>query len=440
MTASKLPTGLHVREYKGRPFYEGKWSSNGRQVKRRIGPAHLVPDGAGGWKRKRGRVPHGSYDQKAAELRRAELIREYDREQKVKPGKREATFADAADSWVDYLSRADRSKPSTLADYRNLLAQPGTPKARGKGELTARIMRKFGDRRLRSIDTSDIEEFLTELEREGLSNRLINKHRAVLQTLFNYCGKPTAFGLSVNPVSATEKRREIDREDPEPFTPEEVGAIVRAAENGSHRADPDTGWSEEARAGWQAANQMDAALFEVAALTGMRQAELLALRWRDLDFQNARITIARSVSNGQITTPKSGKVRVIPMPDTAARRFDQLSRRPHFTGRNDLVFGNPDGQVQNRSALLRRFKSAQSAAGVEQRRFHDLRHSFLTWTAGAGFASREVQEFAGHSSLRTTDRYLHYRPQRDAADRIEAIYNPEQTDPAEQVTQPAPTK
>lgn len=442
MTPTTLPTGSLSARTKGKGWYfEAMWRVDGRLVSRRIGPAwvtdHESPDARKKWKAKRGRAPEGQYTEKTATVRMAELIREHAQEQGIKRSKRDATFTDASDAWLDHLSRADRSKPSTLADYRNMFARPGEKLKRGSGEKKARILRHFGDRPLRSIDTADIEAFLTGLEREGLNNRLINKYRAVLQTLFNYCRKPlSGYELTSNPVSLTEKRHELDQEEAEPFAPEEVAAIVRAAESGEHQTEPDSRYGEVTRADWRASNLRDATLFEVAALTAMRQAELRALRWKDLDFQQARITIARSVSNDKITTPKSNKKRVIPMPDTAARRFEQLSRRDYFIGKNDLIFGNSAGEVQCRSALLRRFKRAQEAAGVEQRSFHDLRHSFLTWTAGAGFASREVQEFAGHSSLRTTDRYLHYRPQRDAADRIEAIYNPEPIETSDSVDIP----
>ena len=74
------------------------------------------------------------------------------------------------------------------------------------------------------------------------------------------------------------------------FSPEEVMALVRAADS-----------------------EQDAAIFLTAAFTGLRQGELIALRWRDVDFAGSRIRVRASYTNGHLTSPKSGKVRSVPM-------------------------------------------------------------------------------------------------------------------------------
>lgn len=415
VTASKLPTGLLIVSYKGRPFYEAKWVHDGQQVKRRIGPAHLVTDGQGGWKKKRGPAPEGSFSEREAVARMSELMRAHASEQGIKRSKREATFGDAADDWLVYLEREDR-KPSTIADYRNLLARPEQAKARGEGEKKARIMRVFDTRRLRGIKTRDIEKFLDDLQDEGLSARLVNKHRSILHAVFEFCRKHrSGYGLTENPVSASEKRTQRDRREIQPFTPEEIAAIVRAAENGSREEKPNKKYGSLTEAAWEQANRQWAAMFLVAAETGLRQGELRALRWRDVWFADRSIKVERAVSNDQVDLPKSGKGRQVPMSDEVMRRLDQLSTRERFTSPDDLVFPGPTGEIQNRGAIYRRFVKTQEAAKVESRRFHDLRHTFCSRLVSRGADLVTVKTWAGHSSITVTERYLHFRPQQDDA-------------------------
>jgi integrase len=86
-----------------------------------------------------------------------------------------------------------------------------------------------------------------------------------------------------------------------------------------------------------------AALLTVAAFTGLRQGEILALRWRHVDFQNAILHVQRNYVRGQEDTPKSHHVRSVPLSDQAAAALDGLSRREHFAEPANLVFPNPVG-------------------------------------------------------------------------------------------------
>src|SRR4051812_14170186 len=99
------------------PMYYGKWrDSTGRQVKRRLGPAWVVADGAG-WKRRRGRVPDGVLDEHAAIVALAAAIAAHEAQVDVEPVDRTATFAGAAARWLSHLEHIEGAKPSTLADY-----------------------------------------------------------------------------------------------------------------------------------------------------------------------------------------------------------------------------------------------------------------------------------------------------------------------------------
>jgi hypothetical protein len=141
-----LPTAaLVVRtDAEGRPLYEAKWRRNGSQVKRRVGLAWLDPGEDGTWRRRRGRVPEGFFDEKRATVRAAELIAEHDataREtERVRRERRElgATVRELAEEWLEYVAREKGAKPATIQDYGYLLADPGRAHRRGAGGAPAK--------------------------------------------------------------------------------------------------------------------------------------------------------------------------------------------------------------------------------------------------------------------------------------------------------------
>jgi integrase len=105
------------------------------------------------------------------------------------------------------------------------------------------------------------------------------------------------------------------------------------------------------------------------------------------------------------------------MVEDVARSLDQLSRRARFTSPDDVVFIGKAGGYLDDSALRRRYKAAQSKAGLRPLRFHDLRHTFGTHAIRA-VDPRELQEWMGHADFSTTEIYLSYRPGTDAAQRL----------------------
>jgi hypothetical protein len=142
--------------------------------------------------------------------------------------------------------------------------------------------------------------------------------------------------------------------------------------------------------------------------------ELLALRWRDVDFAVSTIRVRANYYLGQLTTPKSGKVRAVPLAPDVASALAQLERRENWVGDDDLVFAGEAGGYLDGSALRRRYKEALARAGLRPLRFHDLRHTFGTRMIGKADI-RRVQEWMGHADIQTTMRYLHYAPRREHA-------------------------
>ena len=166
-----------------------------------------------------------------------------------------------------------------------------------------------------------------------------------------------------------------------------------------------------------ASEAQDAAVFTVAAFTGLRLGELRALRWEDVDFSKRLVHVRRSYTAKALDTPKSGRVRSVPLIDQAARVLDELSRREHFTGEDDLVFTNTVGGVLDDSKLRKRFKGALARAGLKRLRLHDLRHTFGTLAVQA-FPLSDVRAYMGHADIQTTMIYVHHVPQHDAVGRV----------------------
>jgi integrase len=112
------------------------------------------------------------------------------------------------------------------------------------------------------------------------------------------------------------------------------------------------------------------------AMTGLRQGELFALRWMDIDWLARKVRVRRSFVRGSFGTPKSKRSsRAVPLADRVARELELLFQASEFQGEEDLVFGHPHtGGPLDRSQVSKRFKSALKRASVREVRFHDLRH------------------------------------------------------------------
>src|SRR4051794_28664667 len=164
----------------------------------------------------------------------------------------------------------------------------------------------------------------------------------------------------------------------------------------------------------KAAPEQDAAIFLTAAFTGLRQGELVALRWRDVDFAGSYMRVTASYTNGELSMPKSGKMRSVPMAPEVAEALARLGERARFVGRDDLVFVGLVGGHLDASALLAPYPAALRDAGPRPLRFHDLRHTFGTRVI-AEADIRRVQEWMGHADVQTTMRYLHYAPRHNDA-------------------------
>jgi integrase len=171
-------------------------------------------------------------------------------------------------------------------------------------------------------------------------------------------------------------------------------------------------------------------MYLAAAMTGMRQGELIALRWQDVDWLARRVRVRRNYVRGEFGTPKSKRsTRSVPLADRLGGELDLLHQDTHWSADTDLVFPHPHtGKPIDRSRLLKRFKAALKRAGVREVRFHDLRHTFGTRMAAAGVPMRTLQEFMGHRDFKTTLIYADYAPSAGEVDLVNHAFGSQLVD------------
>ncbi len=169
-------------------------------------------------------------------------------------------------------------------------------------------------------------------------------------------------------------------------------------------------------------------LLYLALATGMRQGEILGLRWESVDSKNAFISVC-----GTLTTDRDDNLVIR---ETKGKRNRRVDTSPvlialleeHHKRQQPLslwVFPNSDGgPMRKDNFMYREFRPLVKSAGLRHMRFHDLRHTSATLGLAAGENIKVVQERLGHASAKTTlDVYAKAVPtlQREAAARMDAI-------------------
>jgi integrase len=342
-----------------RGSWYGKWRIGPRQVKRKVGA-----------KRRPGTREGLTKTQAEQELRR--LMREV----KATPLER-LTLREAGDAYIAHVRDFLERKPSTVQDYGGILnkAEQGLPK-------------KTTDR----YDGADIEGYVSSMKKAGRSPKTISNHLNFLHGLFAFAEKR---GWAVGNAVAEAERPRADGADPDIrfIDLEELEALLQEV--------PD-----------DVLGAVERSLYLTAAMTGLRQGELIALRWKDVDWKAGLVRVRRNYTRGRFGTPKTKRSsRAVPMPGRVATELKQHLKHSNYTGADDLVFCHPEtGNPFDSSKMRKRFKAAIKAAGVRSIRFHDLRHTFGTRMAAAGAPLRTIQEWMGHRDYKTTEIYADYAP------------------------------
>jgi integrase len=388
----------------GRVTYYGQWRSGGRLVKRAIGP-----------KRAEGTRDGLTRAQAEAALRRA--IAETPAAPRV-AGERLA-IDELGRRYLAHLERQGRKK-STRTAVDSVLVHWLEPffRDRAVGSITADdvhdlISMMEEGRRLRPVRPADDGSPRPEPHRvKPVGPKSVRNYVGTLSAMMAFAVKRR--WAPANPVADVELPAVEGTEEIRFLELDEVEAVVAAAVEGEYRA-------------------IDAALYLAAATTGLRQGELLALRWRDVCPPTGRVRVRQNFVLGEFGTPKSRRSsRSVPLREETAVRLADLRAVAARAGDEDLVFGDPhSGEPLARAALMRRYRRALAAAGVDPaHRFHDLRHTFGTRCAAAGVPMRTLQEWMGHVDIQTTQRYADYAPSPHEQALVEAAFRPVGAPPA----------
>ena len=437
-------------------FWEGKWRWDGRQVKRRLGlafvaeratPLHAEPgERVEAWRlryvARRGKAPEGALTPTRAQhaLQReiatyAEAAARATREavQEVSGAAALVLFGALADDWLAERKRDVQDgalKSSTLRDYRSMLRRPDEalrPRGTARrddldGGRVAWLMREWEFEPVANITAEAMETLERRLGDAGLSLRTRRKYYVVVSLILSHGVRRKV--IDHNPLAELGRRRR--RRVPKP--PIAVYDL-HVVESIAAKAGGDIG-----------------ECIRLAALTGLRQGELLALRWHDVLWSERALFVRERYLPGDevdagdgVDLPKSNRGRTVPLSDQAALVLERVSERDEWTNSRDLVFGQRDGDPRPRSgtpyrwthrdpsALRREYakardhvvsEAADAGDSLSTLRFHDLRHTFGTQCAAAGVPLSTIQQWMGHASIQTTMVYVHWQPQHDDAARL----------------------
>jgi integrase len=364
------------RDAAGRESYYGQWTPpGGKQIKRRVG-----------FKRTPGSAEGLTVRQAETGLRK--LMASVTATAPV--GER-LTIAEVGAKYLAHLERVGR-KRSTIAA--------------AEMTLRAHLEPFFAERALDAITHNDVHDLIAVMEGKGLAPKSIRNYIGTLGAIFVFAAHPRRRWASENPCQGVELPAVAEASEVRALDLDEVEALVAAAQPGAFEA-------------------IDRALYRTAAMTGLRMGELIALRWRDVDWTAARIRVRQNFVLGEFGTPKSRRsTRSVPMADEVGGELERLYKQSCWQGDEHLVFANPTtGNPLDKSALRRRYRKALKAAKLDEAHtFHHLRHTFGTRMAAAGVSMRTLQEWMGHRDIATTQLYADYAPSAHEAQLVAAAF------------------
>ena len=195
-------------------------------------------------------------------------------------------------------------------------------------------------------------------------------------------------GIERNPADQVEVRRPDDQRD-RYLAEDELRRLKRALDEKMYQKNT-RGW------GVKVINKTFMRLrmiVLIALTTGMRSSEIFGLDWSDVMYGEGLLAVRAKL--------KGGKMRYVPMPPELA---GELRRYPVVTG-EDRIFPPEPGAVSGRQRVEGSFDDLLERAGIQDFRFHDLRHTFASWYMMNGGDLYELAKILGHSNIKMTERY-----------------------------------
>ncbi len=318
----------------------------------------------------------------------AALVAKAEGERGLQRGPAVPTVRAFARRWLEHIGGT--RTPTTVRSYQRIVDH--------------RVVPAIGGVRLDAVRPADLDDLYARWAAEGLAPATVRRHHAAISAMFS---QAVRWGyLDRSPASADlVTTPKVGRQAvPEPPSPGQLAVWLRQAQ----QQDP-----------------VLAGAAALAALTGLRRGELVALRWSDIDLDGGVLTVARSVSAVDGKTiegeTKTHRVRRVALDEVAAEgvRLMQAHQRA-FAADVDvplvpdprLLTYDPRGEEPaHPDSFTHGWRRVCGGAC----RFHDLRHFSGTQMVAAGVDLRTVMARLGHAQLATTTRYLHALEDRDRA-------------------------
>lgn len=267
-------------------------------------------------------------------------------------------------------------------------------------QLRCHILPAFGSRRLCDITRVDVQHFLADRRRNGYSGSSTHGMRTTISKVlqaavdWNLLEQNAARGIRIGDRTPETERPYLN--------PSEVGQLLASL-------------SEPCRT-----------LVLVAVLTGLRIGEILALRWKAVDFIRGTIRVRETFSEGKFGSPKTkSSRREIPISKPVHDALAAQRARSVDAGMEDLVFSTRNQTPLNPKNVQRRvLRPACQNLGLPLVSWHSFRHTHATQLSEVGESLRTAQALLGHSDLETTlNVYTHAIPdaQRRAVDKVAEI-------------------
>lgn len=274
--------------------------------------------------------------------------------------------------------------------------------------IRTELIPMFGTMKLKELRTYHVQQFIQYLATEkkrndgvegGISATTVRRYTTVLRSILTLAYKLDYIDEDVG----NSRKIEFPKEAPtelEVYTLEEVSDILKALETEPINIKT---------------------LVEIAIFTGMRRGEIVGLKWGDIDFQNQKIFVKRSIyktkdEKAQEKAPKSKYgIRTISIPEQLCKTLvayrAQQDKHISFLGdawKNlDYVFTEEDGYVMNPQTPTKQFSRFLKRHGIRHLKFHGLRHTSATLLLANGCDIKTVSTRLGHADIDTTNIYVH---------------------------------
>lgn len=235
---------------------------------------------------------------------------------------------------------------------------------------------------VRAVSQREISRALVTLTRQGLAESSVRRFRASLSSFFAWAVRERIIGS--NPVTGTRVPKVgVPPVEMHPFSEDDLEALWDVAKSSNERL---------------------ANILLVAGWTGLRWSELRAIRVRDfVQIPMPLLVVQRAAPEGiDVKDTKGGRTRRVPLADRVLPIVQELARDKDG---DELLFVTDSGHQLHASALKRTVSWAAISHG---RRIHDLRHTAACLWLARGVDPATVQAWMGHTSIATTNIYLHH--------------------------------